>query len=116
MLTGPHPERMAEIFTVAIRQPGGGGSAAWHVDLATGALTGDGADADWAIVGTAHDWAEVLAGRLNLSVALRRNGVRYCDFGENDIHVTEARIGLLAGLLELPYLSVSPAQATVLAG
>jgi hypothetical protein len=108
--------RMAESFTVAIREPNSDNPDCWRLSLAARTLTrngqpvaagqetsgDDGEDADWSIVGTAGAWAEVLSGRLNLSAALRRNEVRYCDFGENDIFVTESRIALLATLLGLP--------------
>jgi hypothetical protein len=46
-----------------------------------------------------------LAGELNMSAALRRNELRYCDYGENDFFVTEARISLLAALLGTPALT-----------
>jgi hypothetical protein len=107
--------RMAEIFTVAIREPNGSGSESFHVDLGTSALIGTGDDADWSIIATAQVWLEILAGRLNLSVALRRNELRYCDFGDNDIFVTEARIALLEDVLGLPSWSVSPAHVPALA-
>jgi hypothetical protein len=65
----------------------------------------DGPDEDWSIVGTAQAWARLLDGDLNMSTALRRNEVRYCDYGENDYFVTEARITLLAALLRIPALT-----------
>jgi hypothetical protein len=65
----------------------------------------DGPDEDWSIVGTAQAWARLLDGDLNISTALRRNEVRYCDYGENDYFVTEARITLLAALLRIPALT-----------
>jgi hypothetical protein len=109
--------RMAEVFSVVIRQPNGTGSGSWHVDPGTRVLAGAdaGDEADWSIVATAQTWLEVLAGRLNLSAALRRNELRYCDFGENDVFVTEARIGLLADLLGLPSLAADPAHVPALA-
>jgi hypothetical protein len=105
--------QLAETFTVVIRQPH---SAAWvrTVDLTVREVTGggsaDGADgddaeADWSIVGTADTWLRLLDGDLNLSTALRRNEVRYCDYGENDYFVTEARLTLLATLLGIPALT-----------
>lgn len=106
--------RMAETFTVAVRQPLGAAAARWHVDLATQTLTTDsraegnlpehGAEdeaADWSIVGTVQAWEAILAGRLNMSVALRRNELRYCDLDENDISVTDARVAMFAELLGL---------------
>jgi hypothetical protein len=57
------------------------------------------------VVGTAEAWLRLLDGGLNISVALRRNQLRYCDYGENDNLVCEARISLLAALLGLPTLT-----------
>lgn len=107
--------RMAETFTAAVRRLHSAGSVRWHVNLGTRTLTNDdrleaadpdgpqnnGEDADWSIVGTAQAWLEVLTGRLNLSVALRRCELRYCDLGENDVFVTEGRVAMLAALLGL---------------
>ena len=108
-------ERIAESFTVAIREPGSHSSAAWRVSLSERAVISDdeppddGADdAGWGMVGTGQAWLEVLAGRVNLSVALRRHELRYCDFGENDAFVAEDRIALLATLLGLPRWSDRP--------
>lgn len=71
----------------------------------------DGAEADWSIVGTAETWLRLLDGELNMSTALRRNELRYCDYGENDFFVGEARISLLAALLGTPALTDSAALA-----
>ena len=124
--------QMTETFTVVIRQPH---SAPWecNVDLSareivrdgasSGAAHGAGADgagadgaeedaeADWSIVGTAETWLRLLNGDLNMSTALRRNELRYCDYGENDFFVTEARISLLAVLLGIRALTDSAAFA-----
>jgi hypothetical protein len=111
--------RMAETFTVAIRQPNSALRTRWHVDLRTRAVIHEGdpavtdadgpgddsAEADWSIVGTAEAWLRLLSGDLNMSVALRRNELRYCDYGENDYFVTDARISLLAALLGMPALT-----------
>jgi hypothetical protein len=118
--------RMAENFTVAIRQPHSDSPVSWQVDLASGALVGDAppagagrdagddedTEADWGVVGTAQAWVELLAGRLNMSAALRRNELRYCDFGENDFFVSEDRIALLATLLGLPAMTDGSVGAT----
>ena len=128
-------EHIAESFTVAIRQPHSDNPVCWHVDLAARALINDGspaavdkengdddddAEAAWSIVGTAQAWLELLDGRLNLSVALRRNELRYCDYGENEIFVTEGRVALLADLLGLPSLAhnaaIAAGQLPALAG
>jgi hypothetical protein len=111
--------QMEETFTVVIRQPN---SAPWTrtVDLSTrevsggGPVDGGGAESageegaeeeDWSIVGTAEAWLRLLDGGLNMSAALRRNELRYCDYGENDFFVTEARITLLVALLGMPALT-----------
>jgi protein-tyrosine sulfotransferase len=117
-----------ESFTVVIRQPR---SAPWvqHVDLASGRVLSDseyraddaGASGspdeddvgvDWSVVGTSETWRRLLDGDLNMSTALRSNELRYCDYGENDYFVTEARISLLAALLKVP----ATADTVALAG
>ena len=116
--------QMAETFAVVIREPH---SAPWvrNVDLSARESSGggsadrsgaeraeeDGAEADWGVVGTAEAWLRFLDGGLNLSAALRRNELRYCDYGENDFFVGEARISLLAALLGLPALTDTAALA-----
>ena len=110
--------QLTEAFTVVIRQPHSV-ARVWNVDLSgreliadDGAAAGaaddadaevDGADedaeVDWSVVGSAETWLKLLNGELNMSTALRRNELRYCDYGENDFFVTEARISLLAALL-----------------
>ena len=50
-------------------------------------------------------------GDLNMSTALRRNELRYCDYGENDFFVTEARISVLAVLLGIRALTDTAAFA-----
>jgi hypothetical protein len=120
---------MAETFTVVIRQPhsspwvrnvdlsvreviSGGGSAAGTADGTDADGAGeDSAEAEWSIIGTAETWLRLLDGELNMSTALRRNELRYCDYGENDFFVTEARISLLAALLGTPALTDSAALA-----
>jgi hypothetical protein len=118
--------RTAETFRVAIRQPNSNRPVWWQVNLAAATLvrgeppgpadpeTGDdeGAEADWSVVATARAWDELLGSRLNLSAALRKNELRYCDFGENDFFVTEARVALLATLLGLPSWADNPALAS----
>jgi hypothetical protein len=119
----PH---MAENFTVVIRQPNSALQAWWHVDLKARAVIGDdewvtaagdgagddGAEADWSIVATADAWLRLLNGDLNISAALRRNELRYCDYGENDFFVSDVRISLLAALLGIPSLTDSTAFAS----
>ena len=90
-----------------------------HVDLSAGKVIScgsraanvedsgseDDAEANWSVVGTAETWRRLLDGDLNVSAALRRNALRYCDYGENDFFVTEARISLLVALLGVPGLA-----------
>jgi hypothetical protein len=117
--------QMGETFTVVIREPH---SAPWvqSIDLSMREISGggsvegagpesageDGAEADWSIVGTAEAWQRLLDGGLNMSAALRRNALRYCDYGENDFFVGEARISLLAALLGTPALADAAALAS----
>jgi hypothetical protein len=119
--------RMAETFTVVIRQPSGTLRTWWHVDLRTRgfihedehddepAVTNadspdnDGAETDWSIVETAETWLRLLNGNVNISVALRRNELRYCDYGDNDFFVSDARISLLADFLGMRSLTHSAA-------
>jgi hypothetical protein len=117
--------QMTESFTVVIREPHRA-PLVQHVDLSLGEVTSnsgaaDGAawdgssegnaEADWSIVGTAETWLRLLDGNLNVSAALRRNELRYCDYGESNYFVTEARISLLMDLLGMPAL-VGSAAAT----
>jgi Sulfotransferase family len=109
------PAAMAAPFTVAVRQPRSADPVRWLVVPGARTLTRDGQpgaasddgrgeggqDAQWSIVGTAQAWQEVLAGRLNLSVALRRGELRYADFGDTGALSADARIAMLAALLGL---------------
>jgi hypothetical protein len=113
----------AESFTVVIREPHSTpwvqqvdlserevisrGSVAGTLDNAEpdGGAGGDEREVDWSVVGTAETWRRLLDGDLNVSSALRRNALRYCDYGENDFFVTEARIALLMALIGIPGLT-----------
>lgn len=110
---------MAEVFTVVIREPNSAVPVSWHVDPSTRTLTDGGepavavvhgadedlAESDWSIVGTAEAWLRLLDGDLNINSALRSNEIRYCDYGENDFFVADARISLLAALLGIPVMT-----------
>ena len=75
----------------------------WLVDLKAGTVTFAGPaaqqDSDWDVVGSAEAWEQVLAGRLNLSVALRSCQLRYCDGAESQWPASDQRIRLLAAML-----------------
>src|ERR1700722_17144335 len=75
----------------------------WLVDLKAGTVTFAGPaaqqDSDWDVVGSAEAWEQVLAGRLNLSVALRSCRLRYCDGAESQWPASDQRIRLLAAML-----------------
>jgi Sulfotransferase family len=92
----------AEPFGVAVT--GAGGETRWRVDPATRTITqpaGPDDDTEWDILGSAAAWQDVLRGRVNLSVALRRHDLRYCDT-EGAGHVSlAARIDMLAAFLGL---------------
>ncbi len=104
--TGQKEQHDAESF-VAVWIPAAPDAKAehWLVDLGkrTVTFTGPAAqeNSDWDIVGAADAWEQVISGRLNLSVALRRCQLRYCDGDESSPLAGDARIGLLADLLAL---------------
>jgi hypothetical protein len=120
--------QMTETFAVVIRQPHSA-PWEWNVDLSTREIssgsraaadpadsadangTGEETETDWSIVGTAETWLKLVNGDLNMSTALRRNELRYCDYGENDFFVTEARISVLAVLLGIRALTDTAAFA-----
>jgi hypothetical protein len=72
-------------------------------DGAAGGADGeaDGEDGSWDIIGAVDTWEQVIGGRTNMSVALRRNQLRYCDAGGSGPVAADARIGMLADLLGL---------------
>jgi hypothetical protein len=122
-LTARWEAQLEDTFSVVIREPH---STPWilTVDLSAGTVTvgeraaadadgsnEDGPEEDWSIVGTSEAWLRLLDDDLNMSTALRRNELRYCDYGENDFFVSEARISLLATMLGKPALADSAAFA-----
>jgi protein-tyrosine sulfotransferase len=98
---GPHG---AETF-VAVWVPRDTRAAAehWLVDIAarTVSFTGGSAqkDSDWDVVGSADAWEQVIAGTLNLSVALRACQLRYCDGDESRPLAADTRMAILGQLL-----------------
>jgi hypothetical protein len=103
-------DRAKEPFMVVATPPAGGGrQARWRVDIAAGTVISvagpdgehgeDGEDTAWDIVGSLETWRAVLAGHVNLGVAMRRCELRYCDTGEAGQVITDLRIGMLADLL-----------------
>ena len=86
------------------RQPG----EHWLVDLKarTVAFAGPAAqeNSDWDIIGTEAAWEQVMAGKLNLSAALRSCQLRYCDSEDSGGQMaSEQRIGILADLLGIAH-------------
>jgi hypothetical protein len=85
----------------------GGPEDSWRVDLAAGTVTvaGPGAaqddDTAWDMVGSAEAWQDLLDGRTNLGVALRRCALRYCDSGDGGPMLAHARLDMLAALLDV---------------
>jgi hypothetical protein len=95
---------LAETFVaVWIPSEPGGLAEHWLVDLKAETVTfADPAaqqDSDWDVVGSAEAWEQVLAGQLNLSVALRSCRLRYCDGAQSQWPVSDQRIRLLAAML-----------------
>jgi Sulfotransferase family len=118
---------------VATPQDDHGPGARWRVDLTSRSIApangyhqpapasgGNGAAAaededngtNWDIVGPAEAWEQILAGRMNLSVALRRNQLRYCEEEEAGPIVAETRAGMLADLLGLASWGQARPQAS----
>ncbi|HEY7145097.1 MAG TPA: sulfotransferase [Streptosporangiaceae bacterium] len=94
-----------EAFCVLVL-PGGKSAppVRWRVDLVQRSITSPAADNDdtaWDMIGPAEVWADIVAGRLNFSVAMRRCQIRYLDSGEAPPAVHDIRIGMLADLLGL---------------
>ena len=95
-----------ETFLMTVTLPGSGGVAArWRVDLKDRAVTpadalpaGETAGARWEVTGPVDPWAQVIKGQLNLSVALRRHLLRYCDTGDPTPAMLN-RVAMLADLL-----------------
>ena len=56
---------------------------------------------DWDIIGSVEVWEDVIAGKQNLSVALRSGRLRYCDRDESGPTTAESRLRVLADLLGL---------------
>jgi len=56
---------------------------------------------DWDVIGSADAWEQVLAGKLNLSVALRACQLRYCGGDESGPLAADTRIRVLADLMAL---------------
>jgi hypothetical protein len=110
----------AETFEVIITPPRGSGhNARYLVDLAArtvgpaddtaapvppGPGGGDGGAepaAMWGVIAAADTWDQLISGQLNMSVALRRNQVRYCEGEDAGPVIADTRTGLLADLLGL---------------
>jgi protein-tyrosine sulfotransferase len=83
------------------RQP----SEHWLVDLGRRTVRFGNRDAqensDWDIIGSVEAWEDVIAGKQNLSVALRSYQLRYCDRDEAGPTTAESRLRVLADLLGL---------------
>jgi hypothetical protein len=83
------------------RQP----SEHWLVDFGSRTVRYANRDAqensDWDIIGSVEAWEDVIAGKQNLSVALRSYQLRYCDRDESGPVAAESRLRVLADLLGL---------------
>lgn len=60
---------------------------------------GAGTKSTWDVIASAETWHQVLAEKLNLSVAMRRHLIRYCDQGDVGSVTADTRISMLADLL-----------------
>jgi protein-tyrosine sulfotransferase len=119
----------AESFELVVTPPGATGqNTRWLVDLSVRTVTQlngtagllpadrrDGSEGDeedsggaWDIVASAEVWEQILSGRVNMSVALRRYQMRYCDEEHAGPVIAATRIGLLTDLLGLASWSQRP--------
>jgi hypothetical protein len=119
------------VLVVATPETGHGPAARWRVDVAAGTVTieefdppgpfsaapdanadtgeagREGAEEEaaeenaWDIIASADTWQQVLTEKVNLSVALRRHMIRYCDQGDTGAVTADTRIAMLADLLGL---------------
>lgn len=114
------------VLVVATPETGHGPTAHWRVDLAAGTvaietvtieeeldLPGPSGEAPeeaaeeaaeenaWEIIASAGTWQQVLTEKVNLSVALRRHVIRYCDPGDTSPVTADTRVAMLADLLGL---------------
>jgi len=55
----------------------------------------------WQVIASAGTWQQVLTEKVNLSVALRRHMIRYCDQGDTSPVTADFRVAMLADLLGL---------------
>jgi hypothetical protein len=113
-----------EVFLVTATPPGGTGqSARWRADLSAGTVTmvsvlRAAAPARWDIAGPADVWEQVLDGRLDLGVAVRRRLLRYADSGGAVPALSRLRLSMLADLLLIrnavpPATAVPPGSAAL---
>jgi Sulfotransferase family len=111
------PDAVTPFGIVITGVPDTGAPARWRVDLPAKTVTLVAADADdgteWDILGAAPDWEGVLEGRVNLGVALRRHGLRYCDTGDDGRpFAANARIDMLTDFLGLASWPASTGPAS----
>jgi hypothetical protein len=93
-----------------------GPASRWRVDLASRTVSPDAPFPDapdrrdeeesepvtgWDIIGSARTWEQVVSGKANMSVVLRRHDLRYCDFGDAGPIYADTRVAMLADLLGL---------------
>lgn len=96
-------------LVVATPADGSGPGARWWVDLAANVITAvDSArsalgeeETGWDVIASVDTWEQIVSGRVNLSVALRRHQLRYCEQGEPGPFIADTRMGMLADLLGL---------------
>jgi Sulfotransferase family len=101
-LTSQGGETMVAVCIAADpRQP----SEHWLVDFGSRTVRFANREAqensDWDIIGSVGVWEDVIAGKQNLSVALRSGQFRYCDRDESGPMTAEPRLRVLADLLGL---------------
>ena len=105
-----------EAFVITATPPGGSGlPARWRVDLTAGTISMISAvrmapaeQALWDVAGPADVWEKVVAGELNLSSAIRRRDLRYCEVGDGQL-LARLRLSMLTELLAVGRARPAPA-------
>lgn len=56
-------------------------------------------DTGWDVIASIETWNDLIAGRANMPVELRRHNIRYCAMDEGGPLIADTRLGMLANLL-----------------
>jgi hypothetical protein len=100
-------------MVVATADNDSGLDARWWVDLKAKTVTfieqgrptetdeAEESESGWDVIATLERWEDLVARRSNVSVELRRHGIRYCALDDSGPIIADTRIGMLSDLLGL---------------